>query len=254
MKIMKNRKTLIISGLSIITPLAFASLAISCGCNGEKANAYGVNLLSKHFKYDKVTKTSTLDLSNTNITHIKSGAFNGNFLARVAQQKDFPIKDLVPAENNPGKLPKIDKLILPKSLEYIGKDAFSNLQIKEIDFNGNTSLRMIDRNAFLGNNLASLTLPNANLEIKENAFAENALTNINLGKITKVSDGTFSRNKIAELTLPETLTETSLNAFTPQDENIAKTKLIVKNASLYQKLVEELNVSPYKNKLEIANT
>ena len=113
---------------------------------------------------------------------------------------------------------------------------------------------MIDRNAFLGNNLVSLTLPNANLEIKENAFAENALTNINLGKITKVSDGAFSRNKIAELTLPETLTETSLNAFTPQDENITKTKLIVKNASLYQKLVEELNVSPYKNKLEIANT
>ena len=253
MKIMKNRKTLIISGLSIITPLAFASLAISCGCNGEKANAYGVNLLSKHFKYDKGTKTSTLDLSNTNITHIKSGAFNGNFVARVAQQKDFPIKDLVPSENNPASLPKIDKLILPKSLEYIGKDAFSNLQIKEIDFNGNTSLKMIDINAFLGNKLTSLTLPNTNLEIKENAFAENELTTLNLDKTEKIAAGAFSKNKIAELTLPETLKDVSLNAFAPQDESIAKTKLIVKNTDLYTKLLEELNASTYKNKFEITN-
>ena len=261
--IMKNRnkKIALYTSLLSLTGFAFSSLALSCSCGGEKANTFATTYIKNNF--DKNTKT--LDLSNTNITHIKSGAFSRDLLSNLQNAKSNQIK--------PGTFSGdtyIKRLILPKTIEYIGKSAFEGLGLEEIQIPENSRLRLIDKSAFNQNRIKTLTFPkldddkrelvikdkafannllssvtlNDNIKTLENAvFANNELSNFDFKKVEKIKSGALSQNDIENLTLPESIKDISYDFMSHKDEN--KTiNLNILNANLKKKFEEELKNHP----------
>ncbi|MDC8921081.1 leucine-rich repeat domain-containing protein [Metamycoplasma hyosynoviae] len=261
----KNVKKIILytSAASIISAAAPA-LTLSCGCNKETPNSFSTKYLEENF----VAKTQTLDLSKTYVTHIKSGSFDGETIRNILQNSGKSIAGINP------KNPVIKKLILPSTIEYIGKAAFSNLEMEEIEFIANSSLAKIDDNAFSNNKIKTIIFPTSKADVKEikfgrQAFSNNEIANVTLNdKVLVLSEGTFSSNKIttidlknvveikegalmgnqiSNLTLPNSLTSLHTNfIFANENEKVnneGSPKLTLK--ILNEKLKEE-----YKNKIK----
>ncbi|MDC8917310.1 leucine-rich repeat domain-containing protein [Metamycoplasma hyosynoviae] len=261
----KNVKKIILytSAASIISAAAPA-LTLSCGCNKETPNSFSTKYLEENFD----AKTQTLDLSKTYVTHIKSGSFDGETIRNILQNSGKSIAGINP------KNPVIKKLILPSTIEYIGKAAFSNLEMEEIEFIANSSLAKIDDNAFSNNKIKTIIFPTSKADVKEikfgrQAFSNNEIANVTLNdKVLVLSEGTFSSNKIttidlknvveikegalmgnkiSNLTLPNSLTSLHTNfIFANENEKVnneGSPKLTLK--ILNEKLKEE-----YKNKIK----
>ncbi|MDC8900018.1 leucine-rich repeat domain-containing protein [Metamycoplasma hyosynoviae] len=261
----KNVKKIILytSAASIISAAAPA-LTLSCGCNKETPNSFSTKYLEENFD----AKTQTLDLSKTYVTHIKSGSFDGETIRNILQNSGKSIAGI-----NPKNL-VIKKLILPSTIEYIGKAAFSNLEMEEIEFIANSSLAKIDDNAFSNNKIKTIIFPTSKADVKEikfgrQAFSNNEIANVTLNdKVLVLSEGTFSSNKIttidlknvveikegalmgnqiSNLTLPNSLTSLHTNfIFANENEKVnneGSPKLTLK--ILNKKLKEE-----YKNKIK----
>ncbi|KDE43485.1 hypothetical protein NPL1_00735 [Metamycoplasma hyosynoviae] len=261
----KNVKKIILytSAASIISAVAPA-LTLSCGCNKETPNSFSTKYLEENFD----AKTQTLDLSKTYVTHIKSGSFDGETIRNILQNSGKSIAGINP------KNPVIKKLILPSTIEYIGKAAFSNLEMEEIEFIANSSLAKIDDNAFSNNKIKTIIFPTSKADVKEikfgrQAFSNNEIANVTLNdKVLVLSEGTFSSNKIttidlknvveikegalmgnqiSNLTLPNSLTSLHTNfIFANENEKVnneGSPKLTLK--ILNEKLKEE-----YKNKIK----
>ena len=257
----RNKKVILYTSLLTLSGFAISSLALSCSCNKEKTNTFAVNYINNNF--DKNTKT--LDLSNTNITHIKSGSFSKEILDLLQRGKESPIKQGTFSGNT-----FIKKLILPKSLEYIGKSAFEGLGIEEISIPENSKLRLIDESAFNQNKLKALNFPKLDssvneLLIKDKAFANNLLENVTLNKnikklsklvfannelesfdfknIDSIMTGALLNNKIENLTLPETIEKAEYDFITNKDET-QKVNLTILNAKLKEKFKKDLEKDP----------
>lgn len=101
---------------------------------------------------------------------------------------------------------------LPENVEVIGKKAFSQNALIEVDFTGVTS---IGESAFYGNNLVKVELPDTVTELGDGVFATNDITELKLSEsLTVIPQGAFSMNiRMTELTIPEAVTEIGATAF-----------------------------------------
>ncbi|WP_330463300.1 leucine-rich repeat domain-containing protein [Metamycoplasma gateae] len=208
---MKRNKRILLTLASTIVPVSTAAIVVSCG-SGESYNEYAKDFVlgtAGRENYNKETKT--LDLSKTEIRFIPQGAFSAPALYALF------VKGSAAANPNPQFLApdgifdikkrsiNIDKIILPASLEVIEKGAFSDLGLKEVQFDiSSDKLTKIDAEAFANNRISTLTLPTSIKEIEEKAFLNNQLTSVNLEALTnlkKLSVGVFAKNKLTELNL-----------------------------------------------------
>ncbi|MCD6323134.1 MAG: leucine-rich repeat domain-containing protein [Clostridiales bacterium] len=75
-------------------------------------------------------------------------------------------------------------------------------------------VRIIASNAFDGNGLNSVVLPDTLEKIGSNAFSNNNLIQIELpNSLTTIDTAAFERNKITEVTIPKSITEISIAIF-----------------------------------------
>lgn len=90
----------------------------------------------------------------------------------------------------------IKKVILPASLERIGRNAFYGCtSLEEITFGGN-KLIVIEANAFRNTSIMDLTLPNS---------------------ITTIGDNAFMDTKLSKITIPDSVTEIGTESFADID-------------------------------------
>lgn len=101
---------------------------------------------------------------------------------------------------------------LPENVKVIGKKAFSQNALTEVDFTGVTS---IGESAFYGNDLVKVELPDTVTELGDGVFATNDITEVRLSEsLTVIPQGAFSMNiRMSELTIPEAITEIGATAF-----------------------------------------
>ncbi len=106
-------------------------------------------------------------------------------------------------------------VILPSSIEYIGKNAFNSgnrFGLLDVDFSNCQSLKTIRENAFLDNNLRSIDLSNCiSLEtIEEYGFRDNLIATADLTKCEKLRFIGINAFLVSNNSLPKILTELSL--------------------------------------------
>lgn len=89
----------------------------------------------------------------------------------------------------------LTSVIIPDTVTYIGKSAFSGNKLKTIDFP--TNLETIGYQAFSANNLAELTFPVSLKKLDTEAFRDNSLITIpDLTNITYFGKGIFTCNAV----------------------------------------------------------
>ncbi len=140
--------------------------------------------------------------------------------------------------NSFNELPKLKKLILPKTLRVIGEYAFASCQnLSEIVFE--EGLEVIDDWAFISCNISTILLPNSVKKIGENAFMGNECRDMILARKTQTE-----KKKIA---LPKKFnTAVFPIGLVDSIENITK-DIIIERAKYYDasyEEVEEKNLDP----------
>lgn len=98
------------------------------------------------------------------------------------------------------------------NLWSVGANAFENNRLTDVDLN---QVAQINTDAFKGNRLTTLVIPEKTTNIAEGAFADNSLTQLTLGShVETVGTRAFADNLIAgTLVLPAQLTELGDYAF-----------------------------------------
>ncbi|KRK35803.1 leucine-rich repeat protein [Levilactobacillus parabrevis] len=126
-----------------------------------------------------------------NLQWIEAGAFANNALTSLS---------FAPANN----------------LWSVGENAFANNRLTDVDLN---QVAQINTDAFKGNRLTSLVIPEKATNIAAGAFANNSLTQLTLGSnLVTVGTGAFADNQIAgTLVLPANLTQLGDYAFKNND-------------------------------------
>jgi hypothetical protein len=80
--------------------------------------------------------------------------------------------------------------------------------------NGTTPVTRIKNDAFTGNQLTSVVIPDSVTRIDANAFHNNKLTSVVLGSsVTSIGQSSFSFNELTSLTIPNSVTIIEGNAF-----------------------------------------
>ena len=80
--------------------------------------------------------------------------------------------------------------------------------------NGTTPVTRIKNDAFTGNQLTSVVIPDSVTRIDANAFHNNKLTSVVLGSsVTSIGQSSFSFNELTSLTIPNSVTTIEGNAF-----------------------------------------
>ena len=80
--------------------------------------------------------------------------------------------------------------------------------------NGSTPVTRIKNDAFTGNQLTSVVIPDSVTRIDANAFHMNKLTSVVLGNsVTSIGTSAFSFNELTSLTIPNSVTTIEDNAF-----------------------------------------
>ena len=80
---------------------------------------------------------------------------------------------------------KLNKLIIPNTVETLGKKAFYRSKISEFVFEEESNLKLIDDQCFTYCTITVISLPNSVETIGQNAFARTALTSITIPVNTK---------------------------------------------------------------------
>ena len=101
------------------------------------------------------------------------------------------------------------------NLEYIGSEAFSSNTISKLVIPNNELNNItIGNNAFYNNQLVSVDLGKSVSSIGSNAFYSNFIENLNMSEnIREIKENAFSNNKIKYVHLPNTLTTIGTGAF-----------------------------------------
>ncbi len=113
----------------------------------------------------------------------------------------------------------LTSVTIPKSVEYIGEDAFSRNKLASVNFESNSKLKYIGKSGFSGNQLTDITIPSTTETIGEYAFTGNKLTTVKFedgSKLKTIDTCAFSKNQLTNIglgKLPSSLTELATSAF-----------------------------------------
>ena len=101
---------------------------------------------------------------------------------------------------------------LPNGIQTIGKDAFSQNALTEVDLK---SVTEIGYRAFYGNDLVKVQIPDTVTKLGDGAFATNDITELKLSSgVTVIPQGVFSMNiRLESIEIPDTVTEIGARAF-----------------------------------------
>ena len=94
---------------------------------------------------------------------------------------------------------KISKVIFPKSLTWIGGDAFIDNNLENIIIPSNVT--WIGENAIKNNKINTITLPDSNIHISKYAFSYNQITSIIISDNAVIDDCSFFYNPITDITI-----------------------------------------------------
>ena len=151
------------------------------------------------FRQKELTSVTFADQSN--VTRIDSAAFAHNTLT---------------------------ELTIPSSVTSIGERAFwINLNKKEegngltrLTFADQSKLKVIERYAFMNNNLTEVTIPGSLTRTEPDIFSNNELTQVNFstsGNLKSINEGVFKGNKLTSVTIPDGVTSIGNSAFSRND-------------------------------------
>ena len=122
---------------------------------------------------------------------------------------------------------KSKSLEIGKNVTIIDNSAFNNSKITSINFLEPSSLEIIYRRAFSGNELKKVTIPNSVTFIDEFSFAENALTEVKISNSIKIIPfGSFYNNNLTSVTIPKSVTYIGKRSFS----NNELKEVIIKNS------------------------
>lgn len=107
---------------------------------------------------------------------------------------------------------KIKKVFLPHTVKVINYGAFSKLNIEHVYLN--EGLEVIGKNAFIKNNLLSLSIPHTVKVIETNAFRINNISQLKLGNsLETIGESAFRDNRIGEVVIPDSVCDMDEYAF-----------------------------------------
>ncbi|PKH49412.1 hypothetical protein CXF68_01350 [Tenacibaculum sp. Bg11-29] len=107
----------------------------------------------------------------------------------------------------------LEKVILPKTLLSIGKQALDGNKLTHINLP--EGLVEVGEDAFYGNQLKTLTLPNSLVVIGDGAFSRNTISILTLSEnMIEIPNYCFSNSGITEVKLPLNLKKIGESAFT----------------------------------------
>lgn len=102
--------------------------------------------------------------------------------------------------------PVLNKVVIPKSCQYIGYYAFYNCEsLKNITLNGG---ELVERDAFQNNGCETITLPSTMRVVADDSFTSKVLKTVNLNDgLQYIGEGAFfSYGKIKNMTVPASVT------------------------------------------------
>ncbi|AWH92959.1 leucine-rich repeat protein [Dietzia lutea] len=106
----------------------------------------------------------------------------------------------------------LESVALPDSLESIDDEAFVSNQLATVTLPRH--LTHLGEYAFKNNKLTSLSLPDSLTAVRRDAFANNLLKAVTLPDgLTTIGDGAFIDNQLTSVTLPDTVTSVGEWAF-----------------------------------------
>lgn len=141
------------------------------------------------------------------IKKIKVGAFQDKGIMKLTIPEGVETIDDSAFKNN-----IIKEVVLPQSLNKIGKEAFSDNKLETITIPKNVS--RIEDGTFRNNNLSSVKMEGKVKYIGSECFMNNKLQNIDLPEgLQSIKDGSFSGNFLTEIKIPESVTEIETGAF-----------------------------------------
>lgn len=141
------------------------------------------------------------------IRKIKVGAFQDKGIMKLTIPEGVETIDDSAFKNN-----IIKEVVLPQSLNKIGKEAFSDNKLETITIPKNVS--RIEDGTFRNNNLSSVKMEGKVKYIGSECFMNNKLQNIDLPEgLQSIKDGSFSGNFLTEIKIPESVTEIETGAF-----------------------------------------
>jgi hypothetical protein len=136
-----------------------------------------------NYRYDDKSKllviiksdNNTITKENTNDMKVTLG-FATNYLTDIYKAKDKHNEEAEPIK-------KEINLIIDESIERIEDYAFYDMKIKDVQFNNlnntESQLKYIGKNAFANNKITNLNLPSNIQEIGDSAFANNDINTFN---------------------------------------------------------------------------
>ena len=99
-----------------------------------------------------------------------------------------------------------------KTVVSIVNDAFRGNQLTSVTIPN--SVTIIGKDAFSSNKLTSVTIPNSVTTIGNDAFLDNQLTSVTIpNSVTRIGDYAFERNKLTNVTIPNSVTTIGKDAF-----------------------------------------
>ncbi|MCR4897820.1 MAG: leucine-rich repeat domain-containing protein [Acholeplasmatales bacterium] len=110
----------------------------------------------------------------------------------------------------------IDKLFIPNDIEQINSYIFTSATINEIEFEDNSTLKLIDDYAFYSTNLNSIVIPKSVKEIGVGAFNSSTLTRIDFEEgslLETIGEDAFIYSSLRILMMPENLKIIEKRAF-----------------------------------------
>ena len=141
------------------------------------------------------------------IKKIKVGAFQDKGIMKLTIPEGVETIDDSAFKNN-----IIKEVVLPQSLNKIGKEAFFDNKLETITIPKNVS--RIEDGTFRNNNLSSVKMEGKVKYIGSECFMNNKLQNIDLPEgLQSIKDGSFSGNFLTEIKIPESVTEIETGAF-----------------------------------------
>lgn len=101
---------------------------------------------------------------------------------------------------------------LPKNVKSIGNKAFAFNSLKEVNL---SSITQIGEEAFKGNLLESVSMPDTVINLGAGAFSANNITSLRISNaLTTIPQGAFSMNiRLSQIEIPNTITEIGETAF-----------------------------------------
>ena len=100
----------------------------------------------------------------------------------------------------------LTSVTIPKSVEYIGEDAFSRNKLASVNFESNSKLKYIGKSGFSGNQLTNVVIPKSIEKIDNYAFGTNKLTAVSFENGTKIKYlSGFNNNQLTDINIPSTV-------------------------------------------------